>query len=397
MRVQARILVSSLREVFFLSFVVAVALLPPPLRAASAKIADAEFSKLLDKAENGSLSAQVQLAEMYALGRTGEINYLEAARWYRKAADQGDPASQTNLGIYYLTGKGVKKDDAEAARWFQRAVAAGFPLAQHNLGIMYLKGWGTEKDPQHGVDLLMRAANGGLAVSQFDIALQCLKGDLLPKNPELSLKWLRKAAHQGLPSANALLGIAYEKGEGTKADLSKALKFYREASDQGSPIAENNLGRLYMDGRGVPKDTHEAMRLFRASAQQGNRESYLNMALCSIKGCDSVIDPISAYTWYLSAEATGLEIPQSFHDTFAKLSSQFTEPQIKKAQADSQSWIAQHPAADPRSPVMLAHAPGVATAVNRGTATINNNEVLNPWQRTLFIQQPRLPDRNSVH
>jgi len=275
-------------------------------------------------------------------------------------------------------------------------VAAGFPLAQHDLGIMYLNGWGTEKDPQHGVDLIMRAANGGLAVSQFDIALQYLRGGVLPANPDLGLKWLKKAAHQGLPSANALLGITYEKGDGTKADLSKALKFYREASDHGSPIAQNNLARLYMDGRGVPKDTHEAMRLFRASAQQGNRESYLNMALCSIKGCDSVVDPISAYAWYLSAEATGLEIPQAFQDTFTKLSNQFTESQIKKAQADSQSWIAQHPAADPRSPVMLAHAPGVATAVNRGTLIINN-EVLNPWQRTLFAQQPRLPDQNSVH
>jgi len=388
-------------KVLLLSFAIAATLLTPLRSAASnqAGAGDAELSKLLDNAENGSLNAQLRLAEMYALGRTGEVNYFEAARWYHRAADQGDPASQNTLGVYYLTGRGVVKDEPEAAHWFQRAAASGFPLAQHNLGIMYLNGWGIGKDPQYGLDLLMRAANGGLAVSQYNIALQYLKGDLLPADPEMGIRWLKKAAHQGLPSANALLGIVYEKGQGTKADLSKALKFYREASDQGSPIAQNNLARFYMEGRGVPKDTREAMRLFHASAQQGNGQSYLNLAFCSIKGCDSVVDPVAAYSWYLSAQTAGIEIPQAYRDAFARLSTQFTESQIKKAQSDSQTWIAQHPAADPRAPVQLSHAPGVATAVNRRTETIDkNDEVLNTlWPRPPFDQVPRLPDRNSVH
>lgn len=378
----------------FLSLVIAATLSGPLLSAASNNVENGEIGKLLDKAENGSLSAQVQLAKMYALGRTGEVNYLEAARWYRKAADQGDPDSQNTLGIFYLLGKGVAKDDAEAAHWFQRAASSGFPLGQHNLGIMYLNGWGVARDHEYGIDLVMRAANAGLAVSQFNLALQYMNGELGAADPEMGLKWLKRAARQNLPAANALLGLAYEKGEGTKVDLAKAIKFYREASDQGSPIAQNNLARLYMDGQGVKKDTQEAMRLLFASAQQGNGQSYLNLALCSLRGCSSAGDPTSAYAWYLSAQASGVAIPQEFHDAFAKLSTQLTESQIKKAQSDSQAWIGQHPAADPRSPVQLTHVPGVTTAVNRGTVTINNDEVLKTlWQRTPFAQ-PHLPSRN---
>lgn len=380
------------------SLVIAATLFSPLLFAASSTSSNADLAKLLDKAQNGSLSAQVQLAKMYALGRTVEVNYVEAAHWYRKAADQGDPDSQTSLGIYYLLGRGVPKDETEAARWFQRAASSGFPLGQHNLGIMYLSGWGVAKDRDHGIDLLMRAATAGLAVSQFDIGLQYINGDLVPRDPELGVKWLKKAAHQGLPSANALLGIVYEKGQGTKADLPAAIKFYREAASQGSPIAQNNLARLYMEGHGIKKDPGEAMRLLTASAEQGNGQSYLNLALCSLKGCDSPIDSTSAYAWYLAARASGVEIPQPFQDTFAKLSAQLTESQIQKAQSDSQDWIGKHPAADPRSPVQLTRVPGVTTALNRGAATINNDdEVLKTlWQRTPFTQ-PRLPSRNFVY
>src|SRR5207248_11051692 len=59
-------------------------------------IGEPQFSKLLAKAENGDLTAQVQVAKAYASGRAGQVNYQEAARWFRKAGDQGEPDSQTN-------------------------------------------------------------------------------------------------------------------------------------------------------------------------------------------------------------------------------------------------------------------------------------------------------------
>ncbi len=52
-------------------------------------------------------------------------DYAEAARWYRKAADQGNTSAEDNLGKQYYYGRGVQQDRAEAYRWFARAAAQG--------------------------------------------------------------------------------------------------------------------------------------------------------------------------------------------------------------------------------------------------------------------------------
>src|SRR3954454_1319801 len=52
-------------------------------------------------------------------------NYAEAARWFRKAAEQGNADAQNHLGVLYDHGKGVTQDHAEAARWFRKAAEQG--------------------------------------------------------------------------------------------------------------------------------------------------------------------------------------------------------------------------------------------------------------------------------
>jgi hypothetical protein len=44
---------------------------------------------------------------------------VEAARWYRKAADQGDAGALYNLGIMFEQGLGVAQSEVEAARLFR--------------------------------------------------------------------------------------------------------------------------------------------------------------------------------------------------------------------------------------------------------------------------------------
>ena len=47
---------------------------------------------------------------------------VEAATWYRKAADQGAPAAQFKLGTLYRQGRGVPQDYVEAHKWFKLAI-----------------------------------------------------------------------------------------------------------------------------------------------------------------------------------------------------------------------------------------------------------------------------------
>jgi len=69
-------------------------------------------------------------------------NYLEAAKWYRKGAEQGDAAAQFSLGSMYNEGKGVSQDYSEAIKWYRKAAEQGNAAAQFSLGSMYETGQG---------------------------------------------------------------------------------------------------------------------------------------------------------------------------------------------------------------------------------------------------------------
>jgi len=50
---------------------------------------------------------------------------MNAANWFRKAAEQGDTGAQTMLGLLYDTGHGVKQDYAQAEIWYRKAAEQG--------------------------------------------------------------------------------------------------------------------------------------------------------------------------------------------------------------------------------------------------------------------------------
>ena len=110
-------------------------------------------------------------------------DHVEAARWYRMAAEQGDVQAQFNLAEMYSTGEGVPEDDAEAARWYRMAAEQGEIHAQFNLG------------SSHSVAEILR--------------------------------WYRMAAEQCDAQAQFNLGAMYDEGEGVAKDDVEAARWYR--------------------------------------------------------------------------------------------------------------------------------------------------------------------------
>src|SRR5690606_25776169 len=91
---------------------------------------------------SGYAPDQFQVGLMYAHGIELPRNQVEAARWFRMAAEQGHAAAQHQLGVMYTEGEGVPEDDAEAVRWYRLAAEQGYVPAQGNLGVMYDNGFG---------------------------------------------------------------------------------------------------------------------------------------------------------------------------------------------------------------------------------------------------------------
>lgn len=69
----------------------------------------------------------------YQYGDGVEQSDAEAAKWFRKAADQGHADAQYQLGVMCQNGWGVAKDEGEAQRWFRQAANQGHAQAQAKL------------------------------------------------------------------------------------------------------------------------------------------------------------------------------------------------------------------------------------------------------------------------
>jgi hypothetical protein len=94
---------------------------------------NAPFGALLAAANNGDPRAQNSVGVMYHMGWGSPQNDLEAAKWFRRGADQGYAASETWLGTMYRNGWGVPKNEIEARRLYKLAAEQGNGPAKNAL------------------------------------------------------------------------------------------------------------------------------------------------------------------------------------------------------------------------------------------------------------------------
>lgn len=124
-------------------------------------VGQATFEEIRDLALGGNSSAQFNLGVIHDTGQGVPEDNIEAAKWYRLAADQGNPEAQYNLGVMYDTGEGVPENDAEAVRWHRLAAERGNAEAQYNLGVSYYIGEGVPQDYVHAHAWLSIALSSG--------------------------------------------------------------------------------------------------------------------------------------------------------------------------------------------------------------------------------------------
>ena len=87
---------------------------------------------------------------MYEHGVGVSQDYLQAADWYRKAAEKGFAEAEYGLGFLYLNGYGLPKDFSQASNWMLKAAEQGETKAQFNLGVSYHNGEGVNQDLKEG-------------------------------------------------------------------------------------------------------------------------------------------------------------------------------------------------------------------------------------------------------
>ena len=70
---------------------------------------------------------------MYSKGWGVTPDSKEAAKWWRRAAEQGEAVSQYNLGLMYEQGRRIRQDKNEAIKWYRKSAKQGNKDAQKKL------------------------------------------------------------------------------------------------------------------------------------------------------------------------------------------------------------------------------------------------------------------------
>jgi hypothetical protein len=127
---------------------------------------------------------------MYQNGQGVAQDDVEAARWYRNAADQGEAAAQSGLGIMYQNGQGVPQDDAEAMKWYRKAADQGDATAKKNLKAYDRSAW-LRESAKKSISFLaptveQRLGLAIIAISMLIITfMYCVNKEVYQFNPSL--------------------------------------------------------------------------------------------------------------------------------------------------------------------------------------------------------------------
>ena len=82
----------------------------------------------------------------YVKGELVPPNDVEAAKWFRKAAERGDSSAQVEMALRYEHGLGVPKDEVEAAKWFRKIAKEASSSSLYDMGKRYITGKGVPED-----------------------------------------------------------------------------------------------------------------------------------------------------------------------------------------------------------------------------------------------------------
>jgi uncharacterized protein len=267
------------------------------------------------KAFAGDPNAEFEIGDWYCYGSYGKSVSLKlAAKWYLKAAQQGEISAQQAIGELYEFGEGVQPDHVEALDWIRKATVE-YPQSAMSIAYAYKRGLrksarhgcagfdDAPKDPVKAVEWYRIAAEAGYAMAQTELG-ELYQREPAVQNLEEALHWYRKAAETYGPGM-ADLAHLYATGTGVPQDYAEAAKWYRKAVEQDGYSGQYELGLLYEQGFGVAQDRDKAMEFYYGAAARNNADA--QRRLFALYEADLALpsDPDKVISWYEAAAAEG--------------------------------------------------------------------------------------------
>ena len=208
--------------------------------------ADNAFEDTIKAAESGDVHAQAVLGEMYRRGESADINYPEAFRWSKMAAEAGDPIGMYNFAV--LLEKGICAEiDTKRAKELYMEAEAGLELSASkgdfracvDLGNIYEMRYEDTTLYEEALKLYRTAADSGYSYAEYILGFKYYYGSVVEEDRPAGIEWLKKASENGCRPAQFLLGNILFNGKGINADTEEAQKWFA-LSESSNTLYEHN-------------------------------------------------------------------------------------------------------------------------------------------------------------
>ncbi len=129
-------------------------------------------------------------------------DYQKAQTIWTESAEQGDVSAQINLGAMHAKGLGVVKNRSEALKWLEMAVEQGSAEAMFNLGKLYETQYrDAQADHELSFKWYMSAAEDGYVGAQYAVGVKYFKGQGVATDYVSAYAWMDVATRRGQESA----------------------------------------------------------------------------------------------------------------------------------------------------------------------------------------------------
>ena len=179
-----------------------------------------------------------------------ESDPVKAANWFLEGDKLGNPYSQIDVANMFYVGKLIKKDEEAAIRIMRRAASQGEALAQFRLGeFLQMKNRSTaeQKEANEWLSKALKQyqeVSGSSLFAESRVAFMYKSGYGVKQDYKESASRYKKLAKKGYPWAHYHLALQYIEGDGIEVDYDKAKKHLKMASYKGVKAADNIMKRL---------------------------------------------------------------------------------------------------------------------------------------------------------
>lgn len=251
----------------------------------------------IELAEDGDEEMMEQLANLYLNGdEEVDADPEQAVYWFTKLAELDNSDAQFNLGLHYAKGHGIERDFVKAAYWMQRAADNG------------------DEDAPALLEKYTKAAeaikkiDSGDAQAQADLAgvLMALAGSLeqagtTEDDYTQAFELATKSAEQDNGDGIWALALCYEHGRGVAKNIDIAVELYERGADLGHAPSQHSLACYLFRGDYLEKNNKKAFELCMKSAQQGYGLAMADVGRCYQFGNGVMGNMKTAVEWYEKA------------------------------------------------------------------------------------------------